>query len=133
VNGGTSALTCPGVIPSPFRTLTVFFFGRGDGAAAVWLFRMDPKRKLKGLLARIFSDAVAEPAEREELQAFLATGILSQDAIFEVFRDFVATTWKITVADGTVSDIEKTRLREIAAVLPLEKNAYPPEWAALLD
>ena len=96
-------------------------------------FPMDPKRKLKGMLARIFSDAVAEPAEREELKAFLATGILTQEAIHEVFRDFVATTWKITVADGTVSDIEKNRLREIASVLPLDRSSYPPEWAALLD
>jgi hypothetical protein len=94
---------------------------------------MDPKRKLKGMLARIFSDAVAEPSERDELKSFLATGLLSNDEIIEVFRDFVATTWKITIADGTVSDIEKARLREIAAVLPLDKSAFPPEWADLLD
>jgi len=94
---------------------------------------MDPKRKMKGMLARIFSDAVAEPAEREELRAFLTSGVLSADAIADVFRDFVATTWKITVADGTISTVEKQRLREIAEVLPVEKSVFPPEWAALLD
>jgi tellurite resistance protein len=94
---------------------------------------MDPKRKLKGMLARIFSDAVAEPSERNELKSWLASGALSPEGIAEVFQDFVATTWKITIADGTVSDVEKQRLREIAAVLPLDKSAFPSEWAALLD
>lgn len=94
---------------------------------------MDPKRKLKGMLARIFSDAVAEESEREELKAYLGSGLLSAPEIKEVFEDFVQTTWKITVADGVVSDREKQRLREIFDVLVLDRSVLPAEWAALLD
>ncbi len=93
---------------------------------------MDPKRKLKGMLARIFSDATATPSERQELDAFMAEGGLSAAEIREVVEDFVKTTWKITMADGVVSEREKERLREIVAVLELTKSALPAEWAALL-
>lgn len=93
---------------------------------------MDEKRKLKGMLARIFSDAVAEAHERQELADYIATGVLSKDDVKDVIADFVATTWKITIADGVVSDREKERLREIVAVLQLDATTLPPEWAAAL-
>jgi hypothetical protein len=94
---------------------------------------MDPKRKLKGMLARIFSDATAEPHEREELAAFLASGTLSPVETKEVFEDFVQTTWKITIADGVVTDVEKKRLREIVAVLRLDPAVLPEAWAAIVS
>ncbi|MBX3203456.1 MAG: hypothetical protein KF764_00245 [Labilithrix sp.] len=94
---------------------------------------MDPKRKLKGMLARIFSDAVAEEAEREELKAYLSSSGLGDGEIKEVFEDFVQTTWKITMADGVVSDREKQRLREIVSVLALDASVLPAEWAAIVD
>ena len=93
----------------------------------------DPKRKLKGMLARIFSDAVAEPAERAEIKDWLAQGLLTPEEVREVIADFVATTWKITIADGVVSDTEKQRLREIVSVLSLDTKALPPDWAAALS
>lgn len=93
---------------------------------------MDPKRKLKGMLARIFSDAVVEDSERAELKAYLSSGDLSMAEIKEVFADFVATTWKITMADGVVTDVEKQRLREIVRVLALEADVLPPEWARIV-
>jgi uncharacterized tellurite resistance protein B-like protein len=93
---------------------------------------MDPKRKLKGMLARIFSDATAEAHEREELAGYLASGVLTKAEIEEVIADFVQTTWKITKADGVVTDIEKQRLREIVEVLGLEPNQVPAEWAAIV-
>jgi hypothetical protein len=74
---------------------------------------VDPKRKLKGMLARIFSDAKVEDAERSELKAYLGSGALSVADVKAVFEDFVATTWKITMADGVVSDVERQRLINI--------------------
>lgn len=85
------------------------------------------------MLARIFSDAVAEESEREELRAYLASGALTEAEIKAVFEDFVQTTWKITIADGVISDREKQRLREIVDVLALDARVLPPEWAAVLD
>ncbi len=93
---------------------------------------MDPKRKLKGMLARIFSDAVAEDAEREELKAYLSSGALTESETKEVFEDFVQTTWKITMADGVVSERETQRLREIVSVLDLDKNVLPAEWRKIV-
>ncbi len=93
---------------------------------------MDHKRKLKGMLARIFSDAAAEESERAELRAYLSSGTLSLAEIKEVFADFVQTTWKITMADGVISDVERQRLNEIVRVLGLEVDALPVEWARTL-
>ncbi|CAN5924931.1 hypothetical protein BH11MYX4_BH11MYX4_43410 [soil metagenome] len=93
---------------------------------------MDDKRKLKGMLARIFSDATAEDSERAELKAYLSSGALSMAEIKEVFDDFVQTTWKITMADGVVSDVERQRLNEIVKVLGLEIDSLPVEWVKTL-
>jgi len=89
---------------------------------------MDAKRKLKGMLARIFSDATAEESEKKELLEFTASGALSAAEIQEVVDDFVKTTWKITMADGVVTDVEKKRLREIVDVLELDRKNLPDEW-----
>lgn len=93
---------------------------------------MDDKRKLKGMLARIFSDATAEESERAELKTYLSSGALSMADIKEVFADFVQTTWKITMADGVVSDVERKRLNEIVTVLGLELDTLPEEWVRTL-
>lgn len=93
----------------------------------------DPKRKLKGMLARIFSDTEVAPDERAELERYLLSGALGPDEVKEVIADFVATTWKITIADGVVSEREKARLRAIVGVLPVERADLPAEWVAALD
>lgn len=93
---------------------------------------MDPKRKLKGMLARIFSDTVVEDAERSELKAFLSSGALDVADLKSVFEDFVATTWKITMADGVVSDVEKKRLVNIVRELGLATDMLPKEWAEIV-
>ena len=94
---------------------------------------VDPKRKLKGMLARIFSDTKVEDAERNELRAYLGSGALSVDDVRVVFEDFVATTWKITMADGVVSDVEKTRLVNIVNELGIAKEMLPAEWAKIVS
>ncbi len=93
---------------------------------------MDPKRKLLGMLARIFSDGVVHEEERAELLDFLASGALAANERLEVVQSFIATTWKGTTADGKVSDPEKKRLREIVRVLMLDPATLPPDWAKLL-
>ena len=85
------------------------------------------------MLARIFSDATAEASERAELKAFLATSPLSADEIKATIEEFVQQTWKITLADGVITDTEKKRLKEIVDVLGLDRGALPPEWVKALD
>ena len=94
---------------------------------------MDDKRKLKGMLARIFSDATAEESERAELKGYLSSGALSMAEIKEVFADFAQTTWKITMADGVISDVERKRLKAIVDVLGLEPESLPEEWVRALS
>jgi tellurite resistance protein len=84
------------------------------------------------MLARIFSDADVNASERDELNAFFASGALDAAATKEVVDGFVATTWKAASADGVITDIEKQRLREIAAVLGLSRTSLPEGWAALV-
>ncbi len=93
---------------------------------------MDPRRQFKGLLARIFSDAVVDDAEHGELLDFLASGALTPPERAEVVSEFVATTWKGTSADGVVSDREKLRLREIVKVLGLDATTLPEVWATIV-
>lgn len=93
---------------------------------------MDSKQALLGKLAHIFSDAVVDEAEKSLLRAFLASGELSTKELREVFEEFVATTWKDTMADGRVSDIERQRLREIVLVLGLDASILPKEWRSVL-
>lgn len=95
--------------------------------------RMDPKQALLSKLAHIFSDAVVDEAEKSSLRAFLASGELTAKELREVFDDFVATTWKETMADGRVSDIEKQRVREVVRVLGLDAASLPKEWRSLLS
>jgi tellurite resistance protein len=52
--------------------------------------------------------------------------------IKDVFDDFVLTTWKITMADGVVTDVERQRLNEIVRVLGLEMDSLPAEWVRTL-
>jgi len=95
---------------------------------------MDPKRKLKGMLARIFSDGEVSDEERDELKSYLAPGAFMMPSdVRDVLADFVATTWKITIADGVVSDAEKRRLRTIVAELEIDRALLPPEWQALVE
>lgn len=85
------------------------------------------------MLARIFSDAIAEVSERDELQKYLASGELSPSDIQEVIDDFVATTWKITIADRVITDVERQRLKEIVEVLAIPNDKLPADWAAVLE
>lgn len=92
----------------------------------------DPKRKLKGMLARIFSDASVDDEERGELKAYLSSGALTLSEVKDVVNDFVHTTWKITMADGVVSDVERQRLQEIVKVLGIDRADLPAAWATVL-
>jgi uncharacterized tellurite resistance protein B-like protein len=93
---------------------------------------MDHQAKFKGLMARIFSNAEVDEAERRELQDFISLGLLTAAERDVVVQSFTATTWKSANADGVLSEVEKKRLRSIADELKLAPEDLPPAWAALL-
>jgi tellurite resistance protein len=86
-----------------------------------------------GAQPQVFSDAEADAAEREELRAYLASGVLAEADIADTLDDFAKTTWTVTMADGVASETEKKRLGEIVDVLGLAPATLPSEWAELLD
>lgn len=92
----------------------------------------DAQRKLLGMLARVFSDAVADPNEQEEIRRYLTSGALKVSETREVLAKFVEQTWRITMADGVVSDVEKTRLRNVVSVLGIDPSMLPEGWTKLL-
>ena len=89
-----------------------------DGAAV--------DKKLKGMLARIFSDGVVQPGEREELDRHLESG-LSKETVQATLVDFLKTTMKHVNADGAISDREREKLRLIVTELELPNDAIPDE------
>lgn len=91
---------------------------------------MDPKQALLAKLVQIFSDAVVDEAERSSLRAFLAS--LTPQEVREVFDQFVEKTWKGTIEDGRVTEVEQQRLREIVRVLGLDASTLPKQWRSLL-
>lgn len=93
---------------------------------------MDPRQALLAKLTKIFSDGVVDDAEKSSLRALLASGELGAKEVREVFGAFVAATWKGTIDDGRVTDVEKKRLQEIVRVLGLDASALPREWRSLL-
>jgi hypothetical protein len=93
---------------------------------------VDPKRTLKGLLLRVFRDGKADTRELGEIVAFVSTGALALSEMEDAFEEFVTTTWNITMADGVVSEEERTQLREITRVLGLDPSTLPEGWRRLL-
>ena len=84
-------------------------------------------KKLKGMLARIFSDGVVEPSERVELDRHLGAGTLSSETVRATLLDFLRTTMKHVNADGEVSETERAKLRVIITELELPNDCIPDE------
>ncbi len=91
------------------------------------------KRRFKGMLARVFSDATVDEDEAAEIRAFLASGELATEEVTEVILDFVQTTWRVTVADSHISETERSRMREIVRVLEVPHGSLPPAWVEAIN
>jgi hypothetical protein len=88
---------------------------------------MPVDKQLKGMLARIFSDAVVDDAERAELRTRLSSGKLPPADAQATMLEFLTTTYKHAMADGVLSDHEKQRLRSIILELELPNACVPEE------
>ena len=73
--------------------------------------------RFKGMLARVFSDAVLEDAEKGELTEAVKSGGLTNDQVKQAIFAFTATTYKHAAADGAITDRELDRLRAILAAV----------------
>lgn len=84
-------------------------------------------KRLLGMLARIFSDGVLEDAERAELQEHLRSGALTPESARATMSEFLLTTMKHALADGTVTERERAKLRLIVDTLALPADCIPED------
>lgn len=85
------------------------------------------------MLTRVFADSVAEEGELNVLIAYLMSGTLSPTDVQEVMESFVQTTWKQTMADGVITDLEKKKMRAIVDALGLaNSDTVPGSWRRAL-
>jgi hypothetical protein len=77
----------------------------------------DAELRFKGMLARVFSDAVLEDAEKAELTEAVKNGSLTGDQVRQVIFTFTTTTFKHASADGVLTDRELGRLRAIVSMV----------------
>ncbi|MDB4992948.1 MAG: hypothetical protein JWM74_380 [Myxococcaceae bacterium] len=77
----------------------------------------NPELRFKGMLARVFSDAVLEDAEKAELTEAVKSSGLTSDQVKHAIHSFTATTFKHASADGVITDRERERLRAIVGAV----------------
>ncbi len=77
----------------------------------------NPELRFKGMLARVFSDAVLEDAEKAELEEAVENSGLTRDQVTQAIHAFTATTFKHAAADGVVTARELERLRAIVSTV----------------
>jgi len=94
---------------------------------------VDPRKKLLGMLARIFTDAEVSADERRELKDFVGSGALGAEELKATLDGFAERTWAMANADGQISDRERERLRAVARELGLKREGLPAAWVALLE
>jgi uncharacterized membrane protein YebE (DUF533 family) len=98
------------------------------------MFReMDLEKRLKGMLARVFSDGMLDDAERAELETMWKSGGLTNEQVRKVMSEFVKTTYKHVMADGTVTNLERAKLQNIVRELKLPDDAIPEEVRVVID
>ena len=93
----------------------------------------DARKDLTDMLTRVFEDSVADEGELNVLIAHLMSGALSAGEVQEVMEAFVQNTWKQTMADGVISDLEKKKMRAIVDALGLQNSdTLPASWRRAL-
>ena len=98
------------------------------------IFRRSALIFLLGLFLATFPFYNFSKGEWLDLSTVRIMGVLQRIAVCYLIAAliFVKTTWKITMADGVVSEIERQRLNEIVRVLGLDVDTLPAEWIATL-
>jgi hypothetical protein len=77
----------------------------------------NPELRFKGMLARVFSDAVLEDAEKAELTEAVKNGGLTVEQVKQAIFAFTATTFKHATADSVITEREADRLRAIVVMV----------------
>jgi tellurite resistance protein len=74
---------------------------------------------------KVFDDGVLEPHEQKELRELYGMGKLTLPDVRLVFGMFLRDTWDAAMADGILTEDEKTKLANIVAQLKLPVDLVP--------
>jgi hypothetical protein len=78
-------------------------------------------------LMKVFDDGILEPHEQKELREIYGMGKLTLPDVREVFGKFLRDTWEEAMADGILTDAEKTKLTNIVNQLKLPPELVPED------
>lgn len=85
------------------------------------------RRVLYEKLMKVFDDGVLEPHEQKELRELYGLGKLTLSDVREVFGTFLRHTWENAMADGELSEDERTKLANIVEQLKLPSDLVPDD------
>lgn len=80
---------------------------------------------LLSLVERIFEDGVVTASERSELASLYRGAGLTVPEVKEVFAAFLKKTWGETIADGLITNEERTKLATIVRELRMPVESVP--------
>lgn len=78
-------------------------------------------------LMKVFDDGILEPHEQKELRELYSMGKLTLPDVREVFGKFLRDTWDDVMADGVLTDDERTKLENIVTQLKLPSDLVPDD------
>jgi hypothetical protein len=83
------------------------------------------QESLARLIDQIFEDGRVDDSERQQLRRFWADKGLTVNQVRVVIDRFVDDVWREVVADGIVTDDERSRLRAVVSGLNLPREILP--------
>jgi uncharacterized tellurite resistance protein B-like protein len=94
--------------------------------------RTQAKAKLAELVKRVMADGKIDASEREEMKTLYRQALLTVVDIKEVLTGYLGGVRDEVLADGKVTEEERTRCRAVLAELKLPRELVPPDFQALL-
>src|SRR4030095_6805672 len=95
--------------------------------------RAQAKEKLGALIERVMADGKIEPAEKEEMQAFYRQALLTVGDVRDVMSRYLRAVQDEVLADGKVTDEERTRVRAVVTELKIPQALWPGEIRAIVQ
>ena len=94
--------------------------------------RAQAKVSLAGIVKRVMADGKIEPSEHEEIKSVYRQGLLTVTDVKEVLMGYLREVRDEVLADGRITEEERSRCRAVLAELKLPRELVPPDFQALL-
>jgi hypothetical protein len=94
--------------------------------------RTQAKEQLSTLIGRVMEDGKIEPGEREALQAVYRQAVLTVSDVKDALGRYVRSVLDDVLADGKVTDEERTRCRAVVSELKIPPSLLPDSFKAII-